>query len=162
MAGSTSAQSRSAASRITRISSARSSIAGASSNRPAVEPVDPVGPERAALARHHREQARQPRVEAGRVGVEVLHQALHEAARQQPRILGEQAEQHPVEEVRHGRPLDPAVGCPEALREGGELGGRLLGDERAHHVGTQAVRVGEQRPQQAQRLRRALRPGRPG
>ena len=68
-----------------------------------VEPVDPVGPKRPALARHHLEQERQPGVEAGGVRVEVLHQALHQAVRQQAGIPGEQAEEDAVEEVRHGR-----------------------------------------------------------
>ncbi len=124
--------------------------------QPPVEPVDPVGPEGPALACHHCEQARQPRVETGGVGVQVLHQALHEPAWKEPGVLREEAEQDPIEEVRHGWPLDTPIGRPQALRQAGEPGGRLFGDQGADHVRSEAVRIAEQCAQQSERLCRTV------
>ncbi len=119
----------------------------------AIEPVDPVGPEGAALGGHHREEAREARVEGGRVGVQVLHQARHEALGQETGVLGEEAEEDPIEEVRYRGGVD--VPLAQAAGQACELAGRLLGDLRPHEVRAQAVGVAEESPQLAQRLRRS-------
>ena len=73
-----------------------------------------------------------------------------------PASSANEAEEDAVEEVRHRRRLDPPVA--QAPGQAREPAGRLLGDEGAHHVRAQAVRVVEQRTEEAQRLQRLRRP----
>ena len=65
----------------------------------AVEPVDLLGAEEAAVLRHLREQLAEGGREDARAAVGGLRQPREDALRQEAGVLGEQAEQDPVQEV---------------------------------------------------------------
>ena len=92
----------------------------------AVEPVDLLGPEQAAVVGHLREQLAKGVAEHVASAPRGLAEAHEDALGQQPGILGEQAEQDPVQEVRDLVRVVAAIA--EALGDLGEMAGGLLGD----------------------------------
>ena len=103
----------------------------------AVEPVDLLGAEEAAVPRHLREQLAEGGREDARPAVGGLRQPLEDALRQQAGVLGEQAEQDPVQEVGH--PLRVVAARAEALGDLGEVARRLLGDLGRRDVRAEAL-----------------------
>jgi hypothetical protein len=102
----------------------REDVAGV--EQAAVEPVDLFRAEQAAVGGHLREQLAQGPGEDVGATLRGLAQALEDAPGQQARVLGEQAEQDPVQEV--GDALGVLAAGPEALGDLGEVAGGLLGD----------------------------------
>ena len=125
-------------------------------------PVEPLHPLVAEVAprfalRHPPEQLGQAPRELLRIGAPRLDHPGQDALRQQAHILGEEAEQHAVEEVRDR--LGVVAAIMHRARDPGEAGGRGP----RHLVGRlprpQRRRLGHHRAQHAQRLRRALPAG---
>ncbi|MNX82459.1 hypothetical protein D3C86_1141900 [compost metagenome] len=104
----------------------------------AVEPVDGVGPEEAALV-HGLEEALGHGDEASWIlGPDFQHFA-EQALGQDLDVLGEHAEQELVGEVGHPLGLVPAIA--QTLGKTSKLLGRLLGDMFTGNPGAQALRV---------------------
>ena len=92
----------------------------------AVEPVDLLGAEEAAVPAHLREQLAERLREDGGAAVGGFREAVEDALRQEAGVLGEQAEQDAVQEV--GDLVRIVAPRPQALGDLGEVAGGLLGD----------------------------------
>ena len=113
--------------------------------QPAVEPGDPLEAHHAARA-HGAEQGAGMVLEVGGLRLAVLQHPPEHVVRQQAHVLGEHAEHQPVDEMRDG--LGVVAALAEPLGQGGELRGRLLGQELAGLARAQPLRFEEGRAQQ--------------
>ena len=92
----------------------------------AVEPVDLLGAEQAAVLGHLREQLAEGGREHARAALGGLREPLEDALRQEAGVLREEAEQDPVQEV--GDVPRVVAAAAEALGDLGEVAGGPLGD----------------------------------
>ena len=108
--------------------------------QPAVEPRHFLEPDGAAVFHGREQAARHPGKPLGPQARLVQHAPEH-LVRQQPHVLGEHAEDQPVDEVRHRLRLVPAL--PQPLGQFGKGGRRLLGQRLPRLFGPQPLGVAE-------------------
>jgi len=113
----------------------------------AVEMTDALHPEFAAVA-HGLEQLADEAAELRRIAGRLLHNPGENHLGQEADVLGEQAENHPVEEM--GDPGGVQAALAHGLSDAGDLLGRGLGDRRAGDARPQLFRIFEHGPQDFQ------------
>ena len=113
--------------------------------QPAVEPRHRLEPDPSARRHHPEEGAGQFREMPGGAP-RLLQHARERVVRQQPDVVGERAEDEPVDEVRHGARVVAAL--PQALRDRREGRRRPLGERLPGLAGPQPLGAGERMPEQ--------------